>query len=156
MLLEADLGIAREAERNFIQHPAGMPIEVYLQADSVRESVAIPPAGAKGLRFSTNVFLQSGMVVKIAIPVVEPSFEALAWVVWCSKADKGFDVGLIFLDDAESVPIQMVEQICYIKDYKSSVLENEGRVLTTEEAAIEWMRNYAGKFPLLDASTCCH
>jgi len=156
MLQEAHTKSVGEAERNFIQHPAGIPIEVYIQPDSAREAATIPPAGAKGLRFSTNVFLQSGMVVKVAIPVVEPSFEALAWVVWCSKAEKGFEVGLIFLDESESVPIQMVEQICYIKDYKSFVLESEGRMLTTEEAAIEWMHNYSSNFPMLDANTYCH
>ena len=41
----------------------------------------------------------------------------------------------------------MVEQVCYIESYKKVVYETEGRQLTTEEAAMEWIRKYASQFP---------
>ena len=147
---------AMNPEHNFIQHPEGVPIEIYMQPESAKSSVMVPSICARGLRFNTNVFLESGTLIKVSIPVVDPCFEAQCWVVWCAKADHGFDVGVSFLENTDAIPIQMVEQICYIKHYKQQVLDREGRVLTTEEAAIEWMRDHSKAYPLLQASTYCH
>jgi len=143
-------------ERHFIQHPEDVPIEIYVQSDSAQRATAVPAVGARGLRFNTNVYLESGTLIKVSIPVVDPCFEALCWVVWCGKADHGFEVGVSFLENTDAIPIQMVEQICYIKHYKQQVFDREGRVLTTEEAAIEWMRDHADAYPLLQAATYCH
>jgi hypothetical protein len=41
----------------------------------------------------------------------------------------------------------MVEQVCYIENYKKMVYQTEGRQLTTEEAAMEWIGKYASQFP---------
>jgi hypothetical protein len=41
----------------------------------------------------------------------------------------------------------MVEQVCAIEQYRGEVLENEGRELTAQEAAAEWIGRYAGRFP---------
>jgi hypothetical protein len=44
--------------------------------------------------------------------------------------------------------VRMIEQLCYIDHYKQSVELNEGRTLTGEEAAMEWIEKFAGKFPV--------
>jgi hypothetical protein len=41
----------------------------------------------------------------------------------------------------------MVEQVCHIEQYKADVLKKEGRELTGEEAAKEWILKYAKDFP---------
>jgi hypothetical protein len=41
----------------------------------------------------------------------------------------------------------MVEQICYIEHYRKEVRATQGRVLTAEEAAREWIERNAGRFP---------
>jgi hypothetical protein len=41
----------------------------------------------------------------------------------------------------------MVEQLCHIEAYRRRVLQDEGRRLTDEEAAMEWIANYADRFP---------
>jgi hypothetical protein len=48
----------------------------------------------------------------------------------------------------------MVEQICFIEHYKNEVLETEGRALTSEQAAAEWIEKYgaAGSHPEIDHS----
>jgi hypothetical protein len=46
----------------------------------------------------------------------------------------------------------MIEQICYIEEYKKDVLESEGRILTGREAAIEWIAKHADSFPSDDVS----
>jgi hypothetical protein len=46
----------------------------------------------------------------------------------------------------------MVEQICHIEDYRQSVCRVEGRQLSAEEAAVEWIAQYAAQFPDIGAS----
>ena len=40
----------------------------------------------------------------------------------------------------------MVAQICQIEDYKRGVAQHEGRALSSEEAAREWIGTYAEEF----------
>ena len=42
---------------------------------------------------------------------------------------------------------RMVEQVCHIEQYKHQVLKKEGRKLSGEEAALEWIQKYAPQFP---------
>jgi hypothetical protein len=41
----------------------------------------------------------------------------------------------------------MVEQVCHIEQYKRSAKDNEGRELTSEQAATEWIARHAADFP---------
>jgi len=41
----------------------------------------------------------------------------------------------------------MVEQVCSIESYQKKIYETEGRRLTTEQAAMEWIAKYAAQFP---------
>ncbi len=43
--------------------------------------------------------------------------------------------------------MRMVEQVCHIERYRADVLEREGRALTGEQAAEEWIKRYAEDFP---------
>jgi hypothetical protein len=41
----------------------------------------------------------------------------------------------------------MVQQVCSIENYRKEQREREGRRLSTQEAAVEWIEKYAGRFP---------
>jgi hypothetical protein len=41
----------------------------------------------------------------------------------------------------------MVEQLLHIESYRREIEQQEGRPLTTEEAAREWIGRYASSFP---------
>ncbi len=41
----------------------------------------------------------------------------------------------------------MIEQVCYIEQYRKEVLKKEGRKLSGEEAAMEWVEKYAKDSP---------
>jgi hypothetical protein len=51
------------------------------------------------------------------------------------------------LNPEEAFKVRMVEQICHIEHYRKEVLASEGRRLTTQEAATEWISKYSSKFP---------
>ncbi|HEU0077282.1 MAG TPA: hypothetical protein VFQ76_06510, partial [Longimicrobiaceae bacterium] len=58
-----------------------------------------------------------------------------------------FCIGVQFLDAGDAFRARMVEQVCSIDRYRRQVREREGRELTGQEAAEEWIRDHAARFP---------
>jgi hypothetical protein len=100
-----------------------------------------------GLAFLASTCPMIGEVLRLRIPIVEPAFEADARVVWCTSEAEQFLVGVEFLDSKAAFRSRMVQQVCSIDNYRQEVKEREGRVLSTQEAASEWIAKYAGRFP---------
>ena len=133
--------------RQFIRHPADVPIEVSTgdqSADATRHTYNV---SLGGLAFQSDCELQPGIVVEVRFTFVRPMFETKARVVWCSAREGGFELGVEFLNPEDAFRARMVEQVCHIENYKKTVYQTEGRQLTTEEAAMEWIGKYASQFP---------
>ncbi|MGE5601154.1 MAG: PilZ domain-containing protein [Pseudomonadota bacterium] len=133
--------------RQFIRHPADVPIEVSTGDQSADVTHHTYNASLGELAFQSDFELQPGIVVEVRFTFVRPMFETKARVVWCSARESGFELGVEFLDPEDAFRARMVEQVCHIENYKKVVHETEGRQLTTEEAAMEWIRKYASEFP---------
>ncbi|MEQ8937648.1 MAG: PilZ domain-containing protein, partial [Gammaproteobacteria bacterium] len=43
--------------------------------------------------------------------------------------------------------LRMVEQLCHIEHYRNEIARVEGRELSSEQAAQEWISKYAESFP---------
>ena len=134
--------------RRFIRHTADVPIEVR----SVPGSAPVVQRGLNvsegGLAFLSDTCPSVEDTLEVRIPGVDPPFEAHARVAWCrTQADGRYLVGVQFLDAADTFRARMVEQVCTIEKYRSDVSEQEGRELTSHEAAAEWIEKYAGRFP---------
>lgn len=134
--------------RRFIRHPVNIPIEVsitgYITSDELSQASDL---GAGGLAFHSNQNIEPGTIVCIKIPYIQPEFETDAKVVWCRKRLKGTELGVEFLTLDDAFKARMVEQICYIENYQHAVKRREGRNLTIQEAAVEWVSKYAANFP---------
>ncbi len=137
--------------RSFIRHPSDIPIEY--QMDDYGSGAGhehLHDIGHGGLSFSSSQELAAGAPITIRISHLQPAFEVEGRVAWCRKEGSGFVIGVSFLQAGDRFRVRMVEQICHIEHYKSEVLENEGRVISGEQAACEWIDRYAGSFPILD------
>jgi hypothetical protein len=134
--------------RRFIRHTADVPIEVRAVAGSsavVQQGTNISEGG---LAFVSDACLDEEGTIEVRIPEVDPPFEANARVVWCRPEDDGrYLVGVQFLDAKDEFKARMVEQVCTIEKYRKDVHEQEGREISSQEAAAEWISKYAGKFP---------
>lgn len=133
--------------RKFIRHPSDIPIEVYLEDVVSHKREYLNNVGVGGLSFKSKVYLEKETVIKVKIPLVKPVFEATGRVAWCEQADGYFNVGVEFLEVDSAFRARMVEQVCHIEHYKKEILEKEGRTLSGEEAAVEWIKKYADLFP---------
>ncbi len=137
--------------RSFIRHPSDIPIEY--QADEQGSGISLEHLNNisnGGLSFTSEKPLDPGTLIKIRISYVQPEFEARAQVAWCQKEGAGYVVGVAFIESGDLFRMRMVEQICHIEHYKAEVLAREGRQLDGEQAAREWIRRYADRFPILD------
>jgi hypothetical protein len=135
------------AMRHFIRHPVSIPIEVRAGEHA---GGALHPAGnvsLGGLEFDSDSEIEPGSLVEVRIPIVEPAFATCGRVAWCRRTGDAFELGVQFLDADEAYRTRMVEQVCHIEEYRRRVQRIEGRELSAEEAAFEWIHRFAGQFP---------
>jgi hypothetical protein len=133
--------------RRFIRHTADVPIEVRAVPGApgvVQQGMNVSEGG---LAFVSDSCPSVDDVIELRIPDVDPPFEAHARVVWCRPEDGKFLVGAQFLDASDAFKARMVEQVATIEKYRKDVLESEGRELSAQDAATEWITKYAGRFP---------
>lgn len=131
--------------RQFIRHPVDIPIEVSRAAEFLDARSYNVSLGGLALRCGSQ--LEAGIIVQLRIPSVQPLFETSARVSWCHECDEGFELGVEFLDADDAFRARMVEQVCAIESYKKTVYQTEGRSLSTQEAAMEWIGKHASQFP---------
>jgi hypothetical protein len=100
-----------------------------------------------GLAFESEEALNDGTIIHMEIDVVEPGFSADGVVTHCEEEDDHFIIGVQFTSRDDLFVARMVEQICHIEHYKREVAEREGREITGQQAAKEWIAKYAASFP---------
>lgn len=136
--------------RKYIRHPLDIPITYKLEDVASQSREYLENISEGGLSFHSKISIKKGSLILIQIPTIKPKFMAKAEVVWCRKTGEDYDVGVKFLDQETEFRARMVEQVCHIEHYRKKVLEEEGRKLSTEEAAIEWIDKFAKHFPAID------
>lgn len=131
--------------RAFLRHPSDIPIELKENAHSRAERLNNVSFG--GLACESREYLEQNTLVNIRLPTIQPAFAATGKVVWCTKRNGNYDVGIQFLDESDLFLTRMVEQLCHIEHYRNEVRTSEGRSLSGEEAAREWIAKHAHDFP---------
>lgn len=139
----------RAERREFIRHPADIPVQIELESVVATQREYLNNISEGGICFRSRIPLAPGSMVRIRIPVVDPKFECSGRVVWCDSQGAHFNIGVRFFRSDQIFRLRMVEQICHIEQYKRDAAR-EGRLLTSEQAAIEWIEKNAAKFPEFD------
>ena len=137
--------------RKYIRHPSDVPIQVVLDRvdDDDDGDETLTNISLGGLSFVSPHALDVLQKVRVCIPIIKRDNFLEGRVVWCEKAKNGYEVGLEFARSEEVFRLRMIEQICHIEHYRREVERLQGRALSTEEAAKEWISEYAGDFPAL-------
>lgn len=134
--------------RAFLRHPSDIPIEINRNDHKAGEHLHNVSFG--GLAVESHEYLARDTLVRIRVPAITPAFAASGKVIWCKKRNGNYEVGIQFLEEEDLYLARMVEQICHIEHYRNKVRETEGRHLSGEEAAREWIQKYAHDFPNID------
>ncbi|WP_370981536.1 PilZ domain-containing protein [Agaribacterium sp. ZY112] len=134
--------------RRFIRHPSSIPVKIdTIECGRTSDQASIINVSRGGLCFESHIALPKGAQLHISIPIEKPPFEAVGQVAWCHQEGGHYEVGLSFDENCSAYNIRMVEQVCYIEHYRRSIEACEGRKLSSEEAANEWVMKYAADFP---------
>lgn len=130
-----------------------MPIQVSTDAgEEVEEDTddqTITNVGLGGLAFLSSRPFDVLQRVRVSIPVLEQENQLIGNVVWCEKAERGYEIGIEFERSRDTYRLRMIEQICHIEHYRREIERLEGRKLDSHEAAQEWIAAYAKDFPEL-------
>ncbi len=145
--------------RKFIRHPSDIPIKVFELSDEdyaltvpLIDETQMNNVSLGGLAFFSPKLFHIDHHVLVSIPCLDDKTCIEGCVLWCKKLLDGFEIGLEF-DDPEAVyHLRMIEQICHIEHYRKELQRIEGRTLTSEEAALEWIKLFASDFPNFDSS----
>lgn len=133
--------------RKFIRHPSDIPIEITPAHLAETETTVLSDVSHGGLCFVAPEYHRVGSILRICIPVSRPAFETSGRVAWSREENGRFVIGVEFLDRDDVFRMRMIEQVCYIEHYRKEVERKEGRALTSEQAALEWIANSAEDFP---------
>jgi hypothetical protein len=122
-------------------------IEVKAHGQTTHDKQITVNVSTGGLAFRCERKFEPGDTVGIRVPFVSPPFEADARVAWCTARENRYEIGVEFLNQDDAYMTRMVEQVCLIENYKKEVYQAEGRTLSPQEAAVEWINKYASLFP---------
>lgn len=133
-------------KRHYIRHATEVPIEV--SADSAQHPRTRTGRNISygGLAFSSRQALPVGQLIHLTIPLGDPAFSTRARVAWCHPTGPDYEIGVEFLTREAAFRVRMVEQVCQIEQYRKEMREKFGRELTTQEAALAWIKKFAADF----------
>ena len=143
------MGSAQSFVRNFLPHPADIPIEIDGDGPLCQAGRQLKNVGPGGLACRCERPLRGGADVLLTIALIRPPFRASGLVGWCRRAGRDDEVGIRFAQSSDPSAARVVGQICQIEHYRREVLHGEGRVLDAEAAAREWFERFAVQFPML-------
>jgi hypothetical protein len=137
--------------RKFIRHPVDVPIRVNLnwvdEDDDLTVDQTITNVSLGGLAFLSDRPLEKLARVRICISILEQDNYLVGNVVWCNRVGPSYEIGIEFEKSRDVYRLRMIEQICHIEHYRREVERVEGRRLSPQDAASEWIAKYAGDFP---------
>ena len=133
--------------REFIRHPPDIPITCHAVNRGDHQTNQLHNISRGGLCFNSDKKVNPGNPIEIKIPIRDSEFKACGTVAWCEAVEDHYDIGIKFNQNTMEFSVRMVEQVCYIEQYRQEVLDKEGRQMSYEQAAAEWIENYAQDFP---------
>ncbi len=140
----------------YIYHPTDIPTQISLCTKRNLSHNTASHSGKIGISVKTEHFYTLGTPLEVEISIQTPSFKASGHVSWCIPEKDGcFRTGIVFDDPDTAYAVRMIEQICHIEHYRKEVEQKEGRQLSSEDAAAEWIQHFAHDFPSADLNAPC-
>lgn len=141
--------------RRYIRHPVEIPVNITVSNHSLVEvdvssfsNQSLSNISEGGLAFCLYTPIKKGMKVSVSMPTISPVLCATGTAVWCKPFEDIYEVGVQFADNNEAFKARMVAQLSHIEHYKDTVQSKEGRYLSRDEAALEWIVQHAEEFAL--------
>jgi len=136
---------AKDTEvRMFDRHEGDLPISVRLEESAVYKTEMMNNISLGGMSFRSSKSYPDGAYLRIKAVTLENSPEVEGRVVWCKRNRNSYNVGVEFNEPQAKFGIRILEQLFHIENYRQKIKRKEKRDITREQAAMEWVRKYAG------------
>jgi len=130
-------------QKNLIYHPKQVPIDIK-KVKGVGEK-RCECLGELAVQHSAKLAI--GSQVLLSITSAKSDLSLHGRVIWIMGSEKNYLIGITFYGEDEAYKMRMLEQLCHIQAYKRKVANMEGRQLSDDEAAREWIIRYSKDFP---------
>jgi hypothetical protein len=135
-----------EKIRIFKRCKSSLPIDVKIGDLAVHEKDYLIDISLGGLSFKSRSKVDIGTVIEITIPLTYPVYQTLGKVLWCKKEKNFYNVGIKYILPNNKPTVEAVEQVCDISAYRSEIYKKEGKVVSSEDAALRWLNEYIKQF----------
>jgi hypothetical protein len=138
-----------DVEQGYIRHPDEIPATVNTCRDTLKPCKELQHSEFMGISLACDRFHATGSALDVVIPINGALFETIGFVSWCNPEPNGrFRVGVQFDDPDIAYSVRMIEQLCHIEAYRQRIESKEGRLISQESAAAEWIQIFAHDFPV--------
>lgn len=120
-----------------------------MDVDKAEDDTTLTNVSLGGVAFLSRRKLKTEDRVRVCFPILKDDNCLTGVVVWCEKAAAGYEVGVELDRSQDMFRLRMIEQVCHIEHYRKEVEAQHGRTISIEEAAKEWISEYAGDFPAM-------
>ncbi len=135
-------------KHGYLQHPSEVPLYAKRKKSRQKDTTSQEQTALNtGLCFRTTDSFAADTTIEITLFLNGSALNAEARVAWVEKDGDSHWVGVNFTNSESSYTMRMAEQICQIEHYRQDVLATQGRRLSQEQAAAEWVERYAARFP---------
>jgi hypothetical protein len=128
----------------FIRHPDEIPLDLQVVELPVTPAESTMPLG---LVCKSPAMLACGQLVSISATELINDLDITGQIEWCCAHDDHYELRILFSTDEYAQRMRMFEQVCHIHSYRRWVRNQQGRTLSDDEAALEWIAKYAALFP---------
>lgn len=134
--------------RRYVRQVTGIPMEVTLDYSNnfSAGSDTITNISLGGLALAAEDPIDINESIKVRCPILNNDAQLSGKVIWCEKSRHGYEIGLEFDDPAQIERMRIIDQIIDIEKFRNQVAKQEGRRLSSEQAAREWISQYTGIF----------
>ena len=132
-------------KREHIRYPVELPVAVTLGEVVASESAYLSNISAGGVLFNSMVELAPGTPILLHLPPGKPVLRTPGRVVGCTKLGFEYEIGVEFVIEDEQFRDRMLSVVRRIEDYRRQ-LHSSGRVVTGQEAMLEWIKKFGREF----------
>lgn len=134
--------------RRYVRQVTGIPMVVTLDHSKnlSADGDTISNISLGGLALVAEDPIDINESIKVRCPILNNDAQLSGKVIWCEKSQNGYEIGLEFDDPAQIERMRIIDQIIDIEKYRNQVARQEGRHLSSEQAAREWISQYTGDF----------
>ncbi|TBR44875.1 energy transducer TonB [Marinomonas agarivorans] len=131
----------------FVAHPEDIPI--HIEEVGYIQDKAHDVNGFGGISYLCEKSYRTGQSVQIKLTEIDPDFCVVGRIFKCEKEEGVFRIFIEFPKKEDCYCVRMIEQLSHIEHYRRQA-KKQGRRLSFNEAAIEWIQKFAASFPELN------